>query len=62
MKQELIYRLRIKRRSTAAMYPSFHIYDAELLFYPTKEAAEDKMRGFGWGAGPILLHHRGLSL
>ena len=48
MKQDLIYRLRIKRRRTAAMYPSFHIHDAELFFYPTKEAAEDKIRGFGW--------------
>lgn len=48
MKEDIIYRLRIKRRSTAAMYPSFHIHDAELFFYPTKEAAEDKMRGFGW--------------
>lgn len=48
MKQDLIYRLRIKRGRTAAMYPSFHIHDAELFFYPTKEAAEDKIRGFGW--------------
>jgi hypothetical protein len=30
------------------MYPSFHIHDAELFFYPTKEAAEAKIRGFGW--------------
>lgn len=48
MKENYIYRLRIKRRSTAAMYPSFHIHDAELFFYPTKEAAEEKIRGFGW--------------
>lgn len=39
MKENYIYLLRIKRRSTAAMYPSFHIHDAELFFYPTKEAA-----------------------
>lgn len=48
MKEDMIYRLRIKRRSLAATYPTFHICDAELFYYPTKEAAEDKIRGFGW--------------
>ena len=48
MKEEMIYRLRIKRRSTVALYPTFHVYDAELFYFPTKEAAEEKIRGFGW--------------
>ena len=48
MKENYIYRLRIKRRRTAAMYPTFYIRDAELLYYPTKQAAEAKIRGFGW--------------
>lgn len=48
MKEDMIYRLRIKRRSLAATYPTFHICDAELFYYPTKEAAEEKIRGFGW--------------
>lgn len=30
------------------MYPTFYIRDAELLYYPTKQAAEAKIRGFGW--------------
>ncbi len=44
----LIYRLRIKRGPFVAQYPSFHIYEAEQFYYPTKEAAEEKIRGFGW--------------
>ena len=48
MKEAMIYRLRIKRRSLAATYPTFHICDAELFYYPTKETAEEKIRGFEW--------------
>ena len=48
MKEDMIYRLMIKRRSAAATYPKFGIWDAELFFYPTKEAAEEMIRGFGW--------------
>lgn len=47
---KMIYRLKIKRRSTVALYPTFYIYDAELYYYPTKEAAEEKICGFEWGA------------
>lgn len=49
MKEDMIYRLRIKRRSLAATYPTFHICDAELFYYPTKEAAEEAIRRFEWG-------------
>ena len=45
-----VYRLRIKRRSVAAVYPSFQIRGAELFYFPTKEAAESKIRAFGWEA------------
>ena len=48
MKEDMIYRLRIKRRSLAATYPTFHICDAELFYYPTKEAAEEKILRFEW--------------
>ena len=48
MKEAMIYRLRITRRSPVAIYPTFQIHDAELFYFPTKEAAEEKIRGFGW--------------
>ncbi|MBQ7609470.1 MAG: hypothetical protein IJU74_00050 [Bacteroidales bacterium] len=44
----LIYRLIIKRRSSSATYPTFKLCDAEVFYYPSKEAAEAKIREFEW--------------
>lgn len=44
----LIYKLIIKRRTSAAIYPEFGIWDAAAYYYPSKEAAEAKIREIGW--------------
>lgn len=44
----LVYRLRIKRRWSVAIYPEFKISDAEVYYYPSKEDAEAKIRETGW--------------
>jgi hypothetical protein len=48
MESSLIYRLRIRRRYTAAIYPEFFIRDDEVYYYPSKKAAEAKIRKIGW--------------
>lgn len=46
--EKLVYKLIIKRRRTAAIYPTFYIGDYEAYFYPSKETAESKIREIGW--------------
>lgn len=36
--EKLVYKLIIKRRRTAAIYPTFYIGDYEAYFYPSKES------------------------
>ncbi len=48
METSFIYRLRIRRRYSAAIYPKFYISNCEVYYYPSKEAAEAKIREMGW--------------
>lgn len=44
----IIYRLIIKRRVNAAIYPKYYIRDAEVYYYTSKESAEAMIRESGW--------------